>query len=469
VGGLPRRRLVDAEPPTTTRASADPLAGTGGGAAPPDAVDRRWRRVLRATTVDLTPLRNFRDFRLLFFGQAVSFTGSMITYVAVPFQVYTLTGSSLAVGLLSLAELGPLLVAALVGGALADARDRRRMVQLTELGLATISGVLLLNAVLPRPQLWILYVAAALAATLDGLQRPSLDALVPRIVPREEIPAASALSSLRMNLGMVLGPPLGGLLIALAGLPATYAVDLISFAASLVALRLMRAVPPPPQAEPPSLRRIMEGLRYARSRPELLGSYLVDINAMLFGMPIALFPALASRYGGASVLGLLYAAPSVGSLLATLTSGWTSRVHRHGRAILLAATAWGLAIVGFGLSDSLWLALVMLGLAGAADMVSGIFRTTLWNQTIPDALRGRLAGIEQLSYTTGPLLGNVEAGAVAALTSVRTSVVSGGILCVAGCAVLAVLLPAFVRYDARHGAATSTSPAVSPDSAVDAR
>ena len=441
-----------------SRASADPVAAGTGEASPAPVAAAGRRSLIRAATIDVGPLRTSRDFRLLFFGQAVSFAGSMITYVAVPFQVFALTHSSLAVGMLSLVELAPLLVAALVGGALADAHDRRRLVLLSELGLAFVSGVLAVNALLPRPQLWVLFAVAGVAATFDGIQRPSLDALVPRIVRREEVPAAAALNSLRSTFGMVLGPPLGGLLIALAGLPATYAVDVASFAASLVALGLMRAVPPPPEAERPSLRRIAEGLRYARSRPELMGTYLVDINAMLFGMPIALFPALATRYGGPGVLGLLYAAPSVGSMLATLTSGWTASVGRHGRAILLAAAAWGLAIVGFGLASSLWLALVMLGLAGAADMISGIFRSTIWNQTIPDSLRGRLAGIEQISYSTGPLLGNVEAGAVAALTTVRTSVVSGGVLCVAGCGVLAILLPAFNRYDARRHPAAAVPP-----------
>jgi len=249
--------------------------------------------------------------------------------------------------------------------------------------------------------------------------------------------------------------------------PLAYAVDVVSFGASLLALGLMRAVPPAVDAERPSLRRVAEGLRYARSRPELMGTYLVDINAMLFGMPTALFPALANRYGGAGALGLLYAAPSVGSLLATLTSGWTGSVHRQGRAVLLAATAWGLAIVGFGLAGSLVPALVMLVLAGGADMISGLFRMTIWNSTIPDSLRGRLAGIEQVSYSTGPLLRNVEAGAVAALTSVRTSVISGGILCVLGCGALAVLLPAFTRYDARQQPVEGLPAATTP-SAVDA-
>ncbi|HYT25111.1 MAG TPA: MFS transporter, partial [Actinomycetota bacterium] len=371
-------------------------------------------------------------------------------YVAIPYQLFQLTRSSLAVGLLGIVELAPLLATALLGGALADARDRRRMVQLTELGLAALSGALVLNAMAGRPRVWVLYAVAALAAALDGLQRPSLDALVPRLVGRDEMPAAAALSSLRMNFGMVGGPAVGGLLVAKLGLAATYGLDVVSFVASLVALRLMRAVPPPAGAERPSLRGVLRGLRYARSRQELLGTYVVDIVAMLFGMPTALFPAVAVRYGGAGALGLLYAAPSVGSLLANATSRWTGGVHRHGRAILLAAAVWGAAIAAFGLARPLWLALGLLAVAGGADMVSGIFRSTIWNQTIPDPLRGRLAGIELLGYSTGPLLGNVEAGGVAAVFGVRASVVSGGLLSVVGVAVVAVAMPVFRTYDARR-------------------
>jgi MFS family permease len=382
----------------------------------------------------------------------VSFFGSMITYVAIPYQAYQLSGSSLVVGLLGLAELVPLLAAAFIGGALADAFDRRRLMQLTELSFAAASLVLVANALLPHPELWVLFVLSALLATLDGLQRPSLDALTPRLVERDEIVAAGALDSFRMTIGMIAGPALGGVLVATAGLPATYAVDTATFAASLTALRMMRAVPPPPEAEPPSLERIIEGLRYAGSRPELMGTYVVDIVAMFFGMPMALFPAVASHLGGAGVLGLLYAAPAVGSLVATVTSGWAARVHRHGAAVCIAAAIWGVGIVGFGLAPNLVLALLGLVVAGGADMLSGIFRGTIWNQTIPDHLRGRLAGIEQVSYSTGPLLGNVESGAVASLAGVRASIVSGGVLCVAGVAVAILALPAFWRYDNRAAA-----------------
>jgi len=408
------------------------------------------RRMLGLATIDFGPLRRRRDFRLLWIGQAVSLFGSMITYVALPYQAYHLTGSSLVVGLLGLAELVPLLGAAFIGGALADAFDRRRMMQLTELSFAGCSLVLVGNALLAHPHVWVLFAMSVAQATLDGLQRPSLDALTPRLVERDELMAAGALSSFRMTLGAVAGPALGGVLIATAGLPATYAVDTATFVISLAALRMMRAVPPPPDAEPPSLHRIAEGVRYAGSRQDLIGTYVVDIVAMFFGMPMALFPAAATHLGGAGVLGLLYAAPAAGSLLATVTSGWTAHVHRHGAAVCIAAAGWGAGIVAFGLAPNLGVALIGLVIAGGADMVSGIFRTTIWNQTIPDHLRGRLAGIEQVSYSTGPLLGNVESGVVASLASVRASVVSGGVLCIAGVAIAALALPAFWRYDARE-------------------
>jgi len=418
------------------------------------------RRLLGVATIDIGPLKRHRDYRLLFAGQALSFFGAMVTYVALPFQVYHLTGSSLAVGLLSLAELFPLLVTAFIGGALADAVDRRRMLQLAELSLGLATAVLFFNSLLDEPKVWVLFVVAPLMAGLDGFQRPALDAMVPRLVERDELIAASALDSFRGTVGMIAGPAVGGILIATVGLPATYGIDVATACASVFALSLMRAVPPPPDADRPSLGSIVEGMKYAWSREELLGSYGVDIVAMFFGMPMALFPAIATQYGGAEVLGLLYAAPSVGALVASVTSGWASRVHRHGLAIIWAAASWGFAIAVFGLVSNLWVALVFLGLAGAADMISGVFRGTLWNQTIPDRLRGRLAGIEQVSYSSGPLLGNLEAGVVAAIAGVRASVVSGGVLCVVGVGLFALALPAFRRYDAR------TTPSVSPSEGV---
>lgn len=416
-------------------------------------LDIRGIRVrFRAPGLDLTPLRISREFRLLFIAQSVTFFGSMMSFVVLPWQMYQLTKSSLAVGLLGIAEFLPIMLMAFVGGALADYVDRRWMVRVTELLLAAGSAVLVLNSLLPRPQAWVLFVCAAAFAALNGLQRPSLEALLPRLVPPECLPAASALRSLSLNVGDLAGPALGGLLAATAGPVLAYSVDLLTFVVSLGALWAMRAAPPPPDADRPSLRSIAEGLRYAKSRPELMGTYLVDLNAMFFGMPMALFPAIAEGFGGASV-GLLYSAPACGALAATLTSRWTGRVRRHGLAVVLAAGVWGLAVICFGLADKLWLALVCLALAGAADMVSGLFRMTIWSQTIPDHLRGRLAGIEMVSYTTGPLLGNAESGLVASLFGIRASVVSGGLLCLLGTGLLALALPAFLHYDGRRGLA----------------
>jgi MFS family permease len=444
---------MDQSHPLPEGSRAGPLPELPESVVVPEDQSKRAREGLASMLrVDVAPLRSSRDFRLLFIGQGVSFFGSMVTYVALPYQAYRLSHSSLIVGLLSLAELIPLLITAFVGGALADAVDRRLMVRTTETAMCLVVGVLVLNSLSAHPELWVLFVVAFAAAGIDGLQRPSLDAMVPRLVSTEQLPAAAALSSLRGSLGMVAGPPVAGVLIVVAGLPVTYGVDVATFFVSLVALAFMRAVPPPPESEGLSLRAIADGLRYARSRRDLLGSYLVDMNAMFFGIPTALFPQFASHLGGASVLGVLYAAPSAGSLIVALTSGWAHRVRRHGRAIALAAGVWGLGIIGFGFATSLPLAIVGLVVAGAGDMVSGLFRSTMWNQSIPDSLRGRLAGIEMLSYSSGPTLGNVEAGLVEALVGLRASIVAGGALCVVGTAALAAALPRFWRYDALEGA-----------------
>jgi len=412
--------------------------------------------------MDLTPLLRHRNYRLLYASQFVSFLGSMVTYVALPYQVYTLTHSSLAVGLLGLAELGPLLLTAFVGGALADAVDRRRLVIATDVGLAAGSGLLAITASLGSPPAWCLFVIAGLMSALNGLQKPSLEALTPRFVDKGELPAAAALGVFRGSVGMIAGPALGGLLIASAGLTATYVIDFASYAFSLACFAFIRRVPPPEGAVSPSLSRILEGFRYARSREELIGTYVIDFVAMIFGMPLALFPALSERLGGPPVLGLLYAAPAAGALLASVTGRWTPRVHRHGLAVMIAATVWGLAIVVFGFCDALWPALFFLAVAGGADAVSGIFRMTMWNETIPDAFRGRLAGIEMVSYMSGPLLGHAEAGAAAALFGVRASVVSGGALCVIGVLACGIALPRFLGYDARRD-----QHAVSPKTSTD--
>ncbi len=410
-------------------------------------------RLLRALALDFSPLHESRDFRLLYFGQFVSTFGSAVSYVVLPLQMYQLTESSLAVGMLGLAEVIPMFFMAFVGGALADYIDRRRLIVLAEACLTICCTMLVFNALLSQPRPWVLYASAALFAALYGLHRPALEALTPRLVPPEKLPAASGLSMLRYSFNFIVGPALAGFLADRLGAAFAYSLDAATYIISIIALLMIARIPMPLQKRDesaPTLKSIAAGWRYALARQELLGTYLIDLNAMFFGMPIALFPAMAASHGRASV-GLFYATLPVGTLAVSLTSGWSSRVRRHGLAVAIAAAVWGAAIAGFGLASKLWLALVFLAIAGAADTVSGIFRSTIWNQTIPDHLRGRLAGIEMISYTTGPYLGNAEAGLVAAAFGLRTSVVSGGVLCLLGSGVLAAALPGFIRYDREEG------------------
>ncbi|MDX6348601.1 MAG: hypothetical protein QOF84_3391 [Streptomyces sp.] len=398
---------------------------------------------------DLAPWRSSRDFRLMWMAGVVTIFGSFLTVVAVPVQIKELTGSTLAVGAIGVVELVPLIVFGLYGGALADAVDRRKLIVYTEAALGLLSVLLLANTLLPHPMVWPLYVVAALSSALTGIQRPALDAIVPRIVPHEQLSAAAALNSLRWQVGAIAGPSLAGVLIAFAGLEWAYALDAVSFAVS-VALGLgLRPSPAAPGAGKPSLRGIWEGASYAWSRKELLGTYAVDLAAMFFAYPMALFPFLADDLHAPWSLGLMYAAGTVGSLVVSLTSGWTSRVHHHGRLIVYAAVAWGAAMAVAGWMHNVWLVLFFLALAGGCDMVSGIFRSTIWNQTIPDDLRGRLAGIELLSFSVGPQLGQVRSGGVAALAGVRTSIWSGGLACVGAVGLLAACLPKLMSYDAR--------------------
>jgi MFS family permease len=414
----------------------------------------RLRRLLRAIAVDASLLRRRREFRLLIAGQVTSDLGSMVTFVALPYQCFLLTHSSLTVGLLGAAEFVPIMILALLGGAMADAFDRRRLMQLAEVASLVVAAGLIVNALLDEPHVWVLFLAATLMAAATAIRRPPMDSLIPRLVERDELKSAAALHWSLSDLAQLTGPAFAGLLIAGAGFAAAYAIDALTFLVALATLAAIRTPPPPPDAAPPSWRGIVEGLRYARSRPEIIGTYVVDMNAMFFGIPLALFPALSQRYGGAEVVGLMYAAPSAGSLLATITSGWARHVHRHGRAIVYAASGYGLAIIGFGFSDALWVALVFLAISGGADAISGLFRGVIWNETIPDELRGRLAGLEMLSWSSGPTLGNTEAGAAAALLGTQASVVVGGVVCVGGSAAIAAALPAFWNYDARTFTAT---------------
>ena len=402
--------------------------------------------------LDLTPWRSSRDFRLLFVAGTVFYLGAMVSYVALPYQLYHLTASNLLVGLVGVVELVPLVVFGLWGGALADHTDRKRMLVWTGVAQAALTAGLVLNAASPSPSVPLIFVLAGALSAAQSLQRPSREALLPRTVGHAVIPAAVALSSLGMQTGMLAGPALGGLLIQHTGLAWCYGVDLAGLViATLLFTRLGRyPVAVEQAAGSPGLAAVGDGLRYAVSRPDLLGTYLVDVVAMFMAMPTVLFPAFASdvfREPGA--LGLLYTAGTVGSFVATATSGWTARVHHHGRAVVLAAALWGAATAAAGLSGSVWVAIAWLALAGGADMISALFRSVIWNQTIPDSMRGRLAGIEMLSYSVGPLGGQVRAGLVADRWSVRGSIVSGGVLCVLGVGLCAAWLRSFWGYDAR--------------------
>jgi MFS family permease len=413
-------------------------------------------RRLRRLVADVAPLRTSRDFRLLFGSRTVTLFGSQATEVALLVQAKQLTGSAIAVGLLGAAELVPLAVFGLYGGALADRLDRRRLIRWCEAGLGCCAALLVANALLPRPQAWPLYAIAAVMMALTALQRPSLDASVPRVVPRDQLMAASALMGLSSNSSFIVGTALGGVLATWPGPQAVYVLDAVSFAVSLGFLGWLGPLPAPEagaDAHTGSLRDLLSGIGYARRRPELIGSYVADLAAMTFAYPNALFPFMAAELHARWAVGLMFAAPSVGALAASATSGWTGRVRHHGRAIALAAAGWGLAITGFGLAPGIWVALALLVIAGCADMLSGIFRATLWNQTIPDSMRGRLAGVELLSYGLGPSAGQIRAGAVASVTSPRFSLWSGGLICVAAVGLTCAALPGFMAYTVRRTAA----------------
>jgi MFS family permease len=407
--------------------------------------------LLRRLAVDIGPLRRYPAFRRLFIGQTISTFGSEIAAVAAPFQLYKLTHSTLQVGLLSLCELFPLLTLTIVGGAIADAVDRRRMLLVTEVLLALVASGFALNASLAHPRVWVLYVLVTLAMSIYSLGVPGMNTVIPRLVERHELATANAIENIYGSTTSVAGPALGGVLIAVLGLTGAYLLDAATFAASLWSVWRLPSLRPEHDADRPSLRTIAEGFRFAREKKVLLGMFLVDSNAMVFGMPRALFPALALKrfHGGAGILGLMYAAPYAGALIASLLSGWIGHVRRQGLIVAVAAALWGAAIAAFGFAHPLWLGLLCLAAAGAADNVSAVLRgTILWTVT-PDSLRGRLSGIEFAQVASTPALGNVEAGVVASLTSLRFSIVSGGLACIAGTFLVALAVPALIRYDAR--------------------
>jgi predicted MFS family arabinose efflux permease len=398
---------------------------------------------LRAAAVDLGPLRRHRHFRRLWVGQLISGVGRQITVVALPFQIYSLTGSTLAVGLLGVAQVVPLMSTSLLGGAISDRVDRRRLLLVTNLLLAGCSLTLALVTRAGSPPVLLLFVMAALIAGFGAVDQPARTALYPNLVSRADLPAAVALGYGLLTVTAVGGPALGGVVIGRLGLAAAYGLDALTFLAALGALLLIPAQPPQRTDHERPLRSIRTGLRYLRSRRAILGSFAIDLNAMVFGMPRALFPALAATrfHTGPAGLGLLYAAPAVGSMLAVLGGAGLARSRRLGRAVVVCVLIWGGAIAVAGLTTRLGAALVLLAVAGAADSLSAICRSTMMQTTTPDHLRGRLSSAYAMVVMGGPYIGDVESGAVGAIFTPAISMVSGGVVCIAGVGVVTAAFP----------------------------
>jgi MFS family permease len=415
------------------------------------------RRGLRATAsrfaLDITPLRRFPAFRRLWFAQGISFVGTEIAEVALAYQMYQLTGSTLAVGLISLTHLVPLLTLTVIGGAIADAFDRRRVMFVQQIGMAVGSVGLAANAAIAHPRIWPLYLFQFIISASFSIGVGAQRSMTPQLVDESQFMAASALNSVTSQFGAVGGPTLAGVLIRYVDLKWIYLGDTFSYAGAIVAVTLLPRLVALEEADRPSWESIVAGFRYVRRQPVILGFFLVDTNAMIFGMPSALFPAIAAhRFGDPSLVGYLYTAPAAGALLVSLLSGPLRHIRRQGLGVVLTAALWGLAIAAFGFAEQLWLALILLAVAGIGDQISAILRSVMLYRITPREVLGRVSGIEFMQVAAAPSIGNLEAGALASLTSLRFSIVSGGLLCIVGCFVLAAAFPALVRYDAHNDA-----------------
>lgn len=428
-----------------------------GNGDPGDITEERPERRILA---DLTPLRTSVDYRRLWIGNTVSWLGQAMTALAISLQVYDITHSSFAVGLVGLFSLVPLVVFGLYGGAIADTVDRRK------LGLASSTGLFLLSLVLAGAALagfhrvWLLYTIVALQAVFAALNSPARTSMIPRLLPAEQLPAANALNSVTTTFGMMFGPMLGGLVVGVWGYQAAYLIDALTFSAGLYAMwRLPSMRPdrgpdgkdPGTGAERAKRASVVDGLRFLATRPNIRMTFFSDMCAMVLAHPRALFPAVAVLWfgGDARTTGLLVAAPAVGALLGGVFSGWLGRVRRHGLAILLAVAAWGTAVAVFGLTRNLWLGMLALALAGCSDTISMVFRSTMLQAATPDAMRGRLQGVFIVVVAGGPRLGDFLAGSVADLTSPQIAITGGGVACVVAVGLLALKWRGFARYDAR--------------------
>lgn len=408
--------------------------------------------LFRRLLVDITPLREFREYRLLFSGFAISQLGRQLTVVAAPLQVFQMTHSTVAVGLLGLAQFPLLIAGSLIGGVLADSVDRRKLMMVAQVILAVLAVGLAVNAMLAAPQLWLVYALTAALAGVSGIDSPTRSASVPRLVGAAHLQSALSLQQAMFQTSAVIGPAIAGLLITKVSLSAVYWIDAVSFTAAFGALLMMKPLLAEGAGESRGIASMMEGIRFLKGRQALKGVFLVDLNAMILGAPRALFPEFGTViFGGTgATVGLLYAAPGVGALLGAVLSGWVPKVRRAGRAVLVAVAIWGAAVMAFGLAPSLPVALGALAVAGAADVISAVFRNTILQLSVPDRLRGRLSAVQIAVVTGGPRLGDAEAGTVAGLAGVRVSAWSGGLACLAGVAAIAAWMPRFRDWERQH-------------------
>jgi MFS family permease len=397
--------------------------------------------------VDVSPLRESAEYRRLFAGSALSSIGTQMTAVAVPVQIYSLTHSSLAVGFVGVFLAVPMITLGLIGGSIADAVDRRTLVLITSCALAATSILLALQALLQVHQVAVLYALVALQSATGAIDNPARRSFMRRLLPPQRIRAASALSFLYFHVSVLLGPLIAGVLIARSGFGTVYLVDAVTFGLAIYGVLRLRPMPAEPGGASPGLRAIAEGLRFVGRHPVLGVMFLADLDATIFGMPRALFPALAAtHFGGLQVVGVLYAAPAIGGFLVAAFSGPLVHVRRQGAAILVGIGIWGCAIALFATTDILPLAVLLLAIAGAGDVLNGVFRSTLAQVVAPDALQGRVNSVAFIVGTGGPDVGDVEAGVIASLTSPVTSAVLGGVACVFGATIIALAAPAFRRF-----------------------
>lgn len=418
---------------------------------PPTPTSEKSEIPLRSRIfADLTPLRTSPDYRRLWYGNTISWMGQQMTALAVSLQVYAITHSTFAVGLVGLCSLVPLVVFGLYGGAIADTVDRRKLGLYSALGATAMSLALAAAALAGYHRVWLLYTVVACQAVCFAMNSPARTSMIPRLLPTEQLPAANALNSLTGNLGLMGGPMLGGVIVGLWGYQTAYLIDVVAFSGSLYAMWRLPSMRPDHGEGPRRRASVLDGLRFLATRPNLRMTFFSDMAAMVLAQPRALFPAVAVLWfgGDAKTVGLLVAAPAVGAVLGGLFSGWLGGIRRHGLAILIAVAAWGAAIACFGLSRQLWLGLFFLAVAGCADTVSMVFRSTMLQAATPDAMRGRLQGVFIVVVAGGPRLGDFLAGSAADLTSPAIAVIGGGLACILVVTALGLGRRAFARYDA---------------------